>query len=62
QQNQQTKQKKTQQQKHHTPKKTIKITENCYNLEKSQQDKLAADILQRSQELNLTHLKFVDSQ
>ncbi len=33
-----------------------------YSLEKSQQDKLAADILQRSQELNFTHLKIVDSQ
>ncbi|MFN5953530.1 MAG: hypothetical protein ACK6A9_20375 [Dolichospermum sp.] len=41
---------------------TLKISDIWYNLEKSQQDKLAADILQRSQELNFTHLKIVDSQ
>ena len=41
---------------------TLKISDIWYNLEKSQQGKLAADILQRSQELNFTHLKIVDSQ
>jgi hypothetical protein len=41
---------------------TVKINDIWYNLEKSQQDKLAADILQRSQELNFIHLKVVDSQ
>jgi hypothetical protein len=41
---------------------TLKISDIWYNLEKSQQDKLATDILQRSQELNFTHLKIVDSQ
>ncbi|MDB9492397.1 procyclic acidic repetitive family protein [Dolichospermum circinale CS-534/05] len=41
---------------------TLKISDMWYSLEKSQQDKLAADILQRSQELNFTHLKIVDSQ
>jgi hypothetical protein len=41
---------------------TLKISNIWYSLEKSQQDKLAADILQRSQELNFTHLKIVDSQ
>ncbi|MBE9230176.1 hypothetical protein IQ231_00295 [Cuspidothrix issatschenkoi LEGE 03284] len=40
----------------------IKIKDIWYNLEKSQQDKLAADILQRSQELNFIHLEVVDSQ
>ncbi|OBQ38373.1 MAG: hypothetical protein AN487_07600 [Anabaena sp. CRKS33] len=41
---------------------TLKISDIWYSLEKYQQDKLAADILQRSQELNFTHLKIVDSQ
>jgi hypothetical protein len=41
---------------------TVKISDIWDNLEKSQQDKLAADILQRSQELNFVHLKVVDSQ
>ncbi|MFM6013039.1 MAG: hypothetical protein ACKO99_20735 [Dolichospermum sp.] len=41
---------------------TLKISDIWYSLEKSQQDKLAADILQHSQELNFTHLKIVDSQ
>jgi hypothetical protein len=40
----------------------IKIKDIWYNLEKYEQDKLAADILQRSQELNFTHLEVVDSQ
>ena len=39
---------------------TVKISDIWYNLEKSQQDKLAADILQRSQELNFVHLEVVD--
>ena len=41
---------------------TVKISDIWYNLEKSQQDKLAADILQRSQELNFIHLEVVDFQ
>ena len=40
----------------------VKIKDIWYNLEKYQQDKLAADILQRSQELNFTHLEVVDPQ
>ncbi len=40
----------------------VKIKDIWYNLEKSQQDKLAADILQCSQELNFIHLEVVDSQ
>jgi hypothetical protein len=40
----------------------VKISDIWYNLEKSQQDKLAAEILQRSQELNFIHLEIVDSQ
>ena len=39
---------------------TVKISDVWYDLEKSQQDKLAADILQRSQELNFVHLEVVD--
>ena len=41
---------------------TVKISDIWYNLEKSQQDKLAAEILQRSQELNFIHLEIVDYQ
>ena len=41
---------------------TVKISDIWYNLEKSQQDKLAAEILQRSQELNFIHLEVVDFQ
>ncbi len=41
---------------------TVKINDIWDNLEKSQQEKLAADILQRSQELNFIHLEIVDSQ
>lgn len=41
---------------------TIKISNNWYSLEKSQQDKLAAEILQRSQELDFTHLEITDLQ
>ncbi|MEM6402940.1 MAG: hypothetical protein AAF757_22390, partial [Cyanobacteria bacterium P01_D01_bin.116] len=41
---------------------TIKINNQWYSLEKSQQDNLAAQILQRSQELDFTHLELIDLQ
>ncbi|MBS3030354.1 MAG: hypothetical protein HCA25_25855 [Dolichospermum sp. DET50] len=41
---------------------TLKINNIWDKLEKSQQDKLAAKILQRSQELNFIHLEIVDFQ
>ncbi len=41
---------------------TIKITDDWYTLKESQQDKLAADILQRSKELDFSHLEITDSQ
>ena len=41
---------------------TLKINNIWDKLEKSQQDKLAAEILQRSQELNFIHLQVVDFQ
>jgi hypothetical protein len=41
---------------------TVKISDNWYTLTQSQQDQLAADILQRSQELDFTHIEVVDSQ
>ncbi len=41
---------------------TVEISDIWYDLEKSQQNKLAAEILQRSQELNFIHLEIVDSQ
>jgi hypothetical protein len=41
---------------------TVKISDDWYTLETSQQDKLAAEILQRSQELDFSHLELVDSQ
>jgi hypothetical protein len=41
---------------------TVQINDIWYNLEKSQQEKLAADILQRSQELNFVHLEVLDFQ
>ena len=41
---------------------TLKINDIWDKLEKSQQDKLAAEILQRSQELNFIHLEIVDFQ
>ncbi|BAY08211.1 hypothetical protein [Calothrix sp. NIES-2098] len=41
---------------------TVKISDNWYTLTQSQQDKLAADILQRSQELDFSHIEVVDSQ
>jgi hypothetical protein len=40
----------------------IKISDVWFTLEKSQQNQLAADIFQRSQELDFTHLEIVDSQ
>ncbi|MEH2423794.1 MAG: hypothetical protein V7K48_23670 [Nostoc sp.] len=41
---------------------TVKISEDWYTLKESQQDTLAAKILQRSQELDFTHLEIIDSQ
>jgi hypothetical protein len=41
---------------------TVKISDDWYSLKESQQDKLAADILQRSKELDFTHLEITDSQ
>ncbi|MBD0386383.1 MAG: hypothetical protein ICV54_07615 [Nostoc sp. C3-bin3] len=41
---------------------TVKISDDWYTLPESQQDKLAAEILQRSQELDFTHLEIIDSQ
>ncbi len=38
------------------------INDDWYTLKKSQQDKLAADIFQRSQELDFSHLEIFDSQ
>ncbi|MEH2061319.1 MAG: hypothetical protein V7K50_03455 [Nostoc sp.] len=40
---------------------TVKISDDWYTLKESQQDKLAAEILQRSQELDFTHLEIIDS-
>ncbi|MGJ5676507.1 MAG: hypothetical protein ACR9NN_23375 [Nostochopsis sp.] len=40
----------------------IKISDDWYTLTKSEQNKLAAEILQRSQELDFTHLEISDSQ
>lgn len=41
---------------------TVKISDDWYTLNESQQDKLAADILQRSKELDFSHLEITDSQ
>ncbi|MFN6464391.1 MAG: hypothetical protein RMZ41_021610 [Nostoc sp. DedVER02] len=41
---------------------TVKISDDWYALKESQQDNLAAEILQRSQELDFTHLEIIDSQ
>ncbi|MEH2253470.1 hypothetical protein [Nostoc sp.] len=41
---------------------TVKISDDWYTLKESQQDKLAEKILQRSQELDFTHLEIIDSQ
>ncbi|HLO84001.1 MAG TPA: hypothetical protein VK203_03155 [Nostocaceae cyanobacterium] len=40
----------------------INISDAWYTLEKSQQDKLSREILQRSQQLDFTHLELFDSQ
>lgn len=41
---------------------TIKLSNDWYSLDKKQQDKLAAEIWQRSQELDFTHLEITDLQ
>ncbi|MBH8560668.1 hypothetical protein I8748_00320 [Nostoc sp. CENA67] len=41
---------------------TIKISDNWFTLKESEQKKLAAEVLQRSQELDFTHLEILDSQ
>ncbi|MBE9198809.1 MULTISPECIES: hypothetical protein [unclassified Nodularia (in: cyanobacteria)] len=41
---------------------TIKINDDWYTLPESEQKQLAADILQRSQELDFIHLEIIDSQ
>ncbi|MDZ8186712.1 MAG: hypothetical protein RMX96_17915 [Nostoc sp. ChiSLP02] len=41
---------------------TVKISDDWYTLPESQQDRLAAEILQRSQQLDFTHLEIIDSQ
>ncbi|WP_353931656.1 hypothetical protein WJM97_03460 [Okeanomitos corallinicola TIOX110] len=46
----------------HTSDLIITIRDDWYRLEKSAQKKLAGDILQRSQELDFTHLQIIDSQ
>ncbi|MBW4433222.1 MAG: hypothetical protein KME28_16220 [Pelatocladus maniniholoensis HA4357-MV3] len=40
----------------------IKISDDWYTLTESEQNKLATEILQRSQELDFTHLEITDSQ
>jgi hypothetical protein len=41
---------------------TIKISDDWYTLKESQQNKLASEIFQRSQELDFTHLEITDLQ
>ncbi len=41
---------------------TVKISDDWYIIEPSQQDKLANEILQRAQKLDFSHLEIVDSQ
>ncbi len=41
---------------------TVKINDDWYTLKESQQNNLAAEILQRSKELDFTHLEILDSQ
>ena len=41
---------------------SVKISDDWYTLKESQQNKLAAEILQRSQELDFSHLEIIDSQ
>ena len=40
---------------------TLKISDDWYSLQQSRQNKLAADILERSKELDFTHLEITDS-
>ncbi|MBF2063546.1 MAG: hypothetical protein IGS39_03805 [Calothrix sp. C42_A2020_038] len=40
----------------------VKISDDWYTLKKSQQDKLAAEMFQRSQDLDFSHLDILDSQ
>lgn len=40
---------------------TLKISDDWYSLKKAQQNKLAADILERSKELDFIHLEITDS-
>lgn len=41
---------------------TVKVGDNWYNLKQSQQDKLAEKMLERSRELDFTHLEITDPQ
>ncbi len=41
---------------------TIKVTQDWYTLKQSQQDKLAAQMLERSKELDFSHLEITDPQ
>ncbi|MGI2906859.1 hypothetical protein [Tolypothrix sp. VBCCA 56010] len=41
---------------------TVKISDDWYTLKQSEQDKLAADIFQRSKELDFSHLEITDSE
>ncbi|MEA5565964.1 hypothetical protein [Anabaena sp. UHCC 0399] len=41
---------------------TVKINDDWYTLKASEQNQLAAEILQRSQELDFAHLEIIDSQ
>ncbi|MCV3213890.1 hypothetical protein OGM63_10255 [Plectonema radiosum NIES-515] len=41
---------------------TVTISDDWYTLKESQQDKLAADIFQRTKELDFSHLEITDSQ
>ncbi|BCL38454.1 hypothetical protein [Nostoc sp. MS1] len=41
---------------------TVKINDDWYTLKESEQNKIASQILQRSQELDFSHLEIVDSQ
>ena len=41
---------------------TVKISDDWYTLKESQQNKLAADILQRSKQMDFSHLEITDSQ
>lgn len=41
---------------------SVKVSDDWFNLEPSQQDKLAADMLERSRSLDFSHLYVIDSQ